>query len=58
MARVIVVADDVAHDHGGHEAHGVTQSVYDPHQCPGEIVCNILEHIFKLNVQIFDPTQK
>ena len=58
MLLVIVVVDHVPDYHGGHEAHRVTQSVYDPHQCPGEIVCNILEHIFKLNVQIFDPTQQ
>ena len=36
VARVIVAADDVAHNHGGHEAHGVSQGVDDPHQGAGQ----------------------
>ena len=42
---VVVVVDHVPDYHGGHEAHGVTQGVDDPHQCPSKVVSNVLEWV-------------
>ena len=47
MLLVIVVVDHVPDYHGGHEAHGVTQCIDDPHQGPSEVICNILEYVFR-----------
>ena len=38
---VIVTTDDVTHDEGSHEAHGVAQGVDDPHQCPGKVTGDV-----------------
>ena len=52
MLLVIVVVDHVPDYHGGHEAHGVTQGVDDPHQGPGKVICNILEHVFRMEYEL------
>ena len=41
MLKVVVVVDDVSHDHRSHEAHGIAESVDDPQDSPSQVTGDV-----------------
>lgn len=52
MLEVVVVVDDVSHDHWGHEAHGIAKSVDDPQDSPGQVTGDVYHGALLLNERL------